>query len=505
MTDTTNNGNIPALHTIYEPTILNAKLSYNNLYKRHLIANKNLQQGDIILIEQSILYSTFNEQCCIWCNTSEHETIDCKILNNKLNQSYINDICILQQQLADIEYIDEIDHSNQIIKIMLYNRINDNIEEYNKLLQCIEQLNHTDLNKYSNTIKAIKNNKIIKKYKLINDIMTIERIKLIISILNNNTHQLDSIEGSGLTIYGSMLTHSCLPNCTFTSINNQLYIYAITNIKTDDILTIDYLGDTLYKPTIYRQIELINTKEFLCQCQRCISIDLTRSFICNNCNSGIVCALNDGLHIDNNNIHNYNILIEAIDNYKPDITCNYICNQCNYNYRNTDTIKQYINIEQQSQQLQDELTIELLEYDNNEQCINIIKKYINQIESYNILHNTHYILYELYYQLCRIYVSSNNNNYIKQAIELYNKLITNIYIVYPQVSDQQCVIYDELAQCYILIGEINNAINIWQKAYNICIILNGINNKTTLQYKNLIDKPPQNKDELIQTYTWTIV
>lgn len=97
---------------------------------------------------------------------------------------------------------------------------------------------------------------------------------------------------SALFPLGSKVSHSCQPNCCYTSKSkpDRLSYYAITSIRKGDIISFSYI-DT-YKPTQQRREELIETKDFLCQCIKCIKPDYMSGICCgdNNCTGVKFCT-----------------------------------------------------------------------------------------------------------------------------------------------------------------------------------------------------------------------
>ena len=110
---------------------------------------------------------------------------------------------------------------------------------------------------------------------------------------NSVEMQPPSEDGSGPgTDYGHALfetackmSHSCKPNCVWhtTLDGRHKEVRAIATIEKGDELTIDYVGNKL-DPIITRRALLLQSKGFLCKCNRCAAIngDDTRRFKCIN-------------------------------------------------------------------------------------------------------------------------------------------------------------------------------------------------------------------------------
>ena len=98
--------------------------------------------------------------------------------------------------------------------------------------------------------------------------ITDETAGRLIGILNTNQVELET-RGSALFPFTSILQHNCHFNCSFNTHGNTLYMVANKDISPNDRLSIDY-GDHLYRPTSERQIHLLDTYGFLCQCSMCV-------------------------------------------------------------------------------------------------------------------------------------------------------------------------------------------------------------------------------------------
>mmetsp|Transcript_26723 Transcript_26723/g.43971 ORF Transcript_26723/g.43971 Transcript_26723/m.43971 type:complete len:521 (-) Transcript_26723:229-1791(-) len=88
--------------------------------------------------------------------------------------------------------------------------------------------------------------------------------------------------GHGLFEVACKMNHSCRPNCVwFTTPDGKCKeIRAISTIEEGEELTVDYVGNVL-DATPQRREDLLNTKGFVCECDRCAANhDDTRRFKC---------------------------------------------------------------------------------------------------------------------------------------------------------------------------------------------------------------------------------
>jgi hypothetical protein len=95
--------------------------------------------------------------------------------------------------------------------------------------------------------------------------------------------------GHGLFELACKMNHSCRPNCVWftTQDGTSKEVRAISTIEVGEELTVDYVGNVL-DPTPQRREDLLLTKGFVCECDRCSAEhDDTRRFKCiHNMDSG---------------------------------------------------------------------------------------------------------------------------------------------------------------------------------------------------------------------------
>ena len=89
--------------------------------------------------------------------------------------------------------------------------------------------------------------------------------------------------GSGLFEIACRMSHSCSPNCCWISSQDgtKKLVRLIASVSEGEELTISYV-DSLLLPTHVRRAELLQTKYFVCSCERCAKqeYDETRRFKC---------------------------------------------------------------------------------------------------------------------------------------------------------------------------------------------------------------------------------
>lgn len=85
------------------------------------------------------------------------------------------------------------------------------------------------------------------------------------------------------------ISHSCEPNCYLKIKGSSRECRAIRNIKSGEEITISYNSRHDFETSYLRRENYMKTKDFLCECPRCILPDDTRQF---NCNCGGVYYIN---------------------------------------------------------------------------------------------------------------------------------------------------------------------------------------------------------------------
>eukprot|EP00667_Euglena_gracilis_P013284 EG_transcript_13694 len=87
-------------------------------------------------------------------------------------------------------------------------------------------------------------------------------------------------EQSALFARGSKAAHSCNPNAAYSSRTGELVYTAICPIREGDQVTLSYIARESSLPTPHRRRRLLQTKDFLCRCERCVRPDCARAVWC---------------------------------------------------------------------------------------------------------------------------------------------------------------------------------------------------------------------------------
>jgi SET domain len=103
---------------------------------------------------------------------------------------------------------------------------------------------------------------------------------------------------SALFLYASKVAHSCNPNTSYSSKTDDGYLEykVIQPIKAGDMVTFSYLDKMWETPTHARRNQLLGTKSFLCQCERCSGPDFCRPLRCQmiTCQGAVLVVSRDG-------------------------------------------------------------------------------------------------------------------------------------------------------------------------------------------------------------------
>jgi hypothetical protein len=102
---------------------------------------------------------------------------------------------------------------------------------------------------------------------------------------------VNNIGKAALFIYGSKISHSCSPNVSYSSktLDGALEYKVIRPITVGEVVTFTYIKDVYQTPTFERRELLLQSKAFMCQCQRCVGQDYCRISKCSTCSRFVAC------------------------------------------------------------------------------------------------------------------------------------------------------------------------------------------------------------------------
>lgn len=97
-----------------------------------------------------------------------------------------------------------------------------------------------------------------------------------------NAHSFKKGKEMALFELGSKAAHSCSPNAAYSSrdVPGYLRYKAIRPIASGELIAFSYIAGLYSTPTEGRRMELENSKQFLCHCERCDAPDPLRGCRC---------------------------------------------------------------------------------------------------------------------------------------------------------------------------------------------------------------------------------
>eukprot|EP00980_Cylindrotheca_fusiformis_P006372 scaffold1356_cov123-Cylindrotheca_fusiformis.AAC.53 len=114
---------------------------------------------------------------------------------------------------------------------------------------------------------------------VLEDFMVIHQL---LSIWMTNGMQWQN-DKSALTLFASKFSHSCNPNLGFSTRGDCIEFILLRPIAKGELATFSYLTDLLETPTYERRQLLLDTKSFVCMCDRCLGPDYCRCIKCPGC------------------------------------------------------------------------------------------------------------------------------------------------------------------------------------------------------------------------------
>ncbi|SOV76189.1 SET domain protein, putative [Plasmodium sp. gorilla clade G3] len=268
--------------------------NYNNILiiqdknnkKAKIVANKKVEVGQILFIEQELLETAilFDD---LW------ETFN---MLNEDQKKQINYIIHLKYYKNEYDNISNINNKESVIKEDEYLEDKKNIpysndnntynHHYNKNNianqndMVFEEFtnnnnNNNNSDKYKESIYHFRNDTFIDKLK---------QFEKFTDILKNSFISSSNKSKIKLFKHASFLNHSCFPNASYCFIDNKnICILAMRTINMYDEITISLINE-LYTSIQYRNEKLNKIKNITCSCNRCLQIiDEERNILCAVC------------------------------------------------------------------------------------------------------------------------------------------------------------------------------------------------------------------------------
>ncbi|XP_023947091.2 SET domain-containing protein SmydA-8 [Bicyclus anynana] len=283
----------------------------NEKYGRYLVANKDLECGELIFTDTAIAVGpkpdtpplclgcycpVENTLCsrCGWpvcgaeCEQSPHHLLECDVFTQaKERFQSVEDWSASCPQL------------DCITPLRLFLAKEKDPERWAREVDAMET--HTEERQKRATWRADQNNVVdylIDRCKL-GERCTRELLTRICGILEVNAVEIPSRGGFSVrAIYPrlAIAAHSCVPNIVHTILQSdyQVQIRAAVSIKSGEPLHLSYTH--VLSPTIVRREHLLESKFFSCECPRCADpteLDTHMSTLkCSKCDNGVILASN---------------------------------------------------------------------------------------------------------------------------------------------------------------------------------------------------------------------
>jgi hypothetical protein len=174
------------------------------------------------------------------------------------------------------EYVDSLDTARNLLKLI--KKSTNKASQTDRNWPLFQALGATNIDRCRERIQLFQDN-----HPEVDLHMSQEDVAKLLGILNNNQVEVEAqgTSGSGLFVFTAITEHSCVPNASFTTEGNILYMCAIQPINIGERISIDYVN-AFYRPTHERLADLKQTYSFDCDCHMCTSgVDKSRPFSCN--------------------------------------------------------------------------------------------------------------------------------------------------------------------------------------------------------------------------------
>ncbi|OQR83726.1 hypothetical protein ACHHYP_14356 [Achlya hypogyna] len=409
---------------------------------RFVEATSSFAPGDIIFKDDAFVFASCDCEELLPDETQFAKLLDDGEAQSEYARSMRKPFQKILLAMVDLEIISDVDRAKCILKCIT------KYVENKKALADLLQLSHANDEACKEAAATLR-----KAYPMVFQAVPAPVLTKIIGVLNTNSHELETLGGSGLFLSACLMEHNCAPNCSFTTAATTLWVTAIRPIAVGEPLSIDY-GNMFYRPTAERQASMLDGYGFECTCSACSSApDLARAFRCPHCPSGVV---------------------------HPCPTTGYVCTSC----------KQSLAPAQVEAVCAAEAALQE-EFPDSLEAIEAASK--------ELLHPNHYLLFWALDALGLRGAQALVHNVEKLAV-MWDRIISSMEYAVPGPHHEKTIYYDQLAQVRVITGDIAGAQAAYTKAYEISCIVSGATTPPTLALKELMDDVPKSRDELVERY-----
>ncbi|CAK4254006.1 unnamed protein product [Aphanomyces euteiches] len=344
-----------------------------------------------------------------------------------------------------------------------------------KLFHLIEQPDHAGLLNQLLAVEIVQNNvashleaaKVLREAHsgVIPAALSDDQVAQLIGAIHKDSTPLDDLDGSGLFLYVPKLKHSCTPNATYTDAGASVWVTAIQPIAAGEDITVDFF-DTHFMPAAERAIVLAE-EGYECSCGVCngTAPDLTRSFKCKACPTGIV-------------------------NPTKNV---FACASCGAKF-DDETIAA---VEMEETTLLNDLEIESLEQ-------------MNALIEGSHLHRYHHIFYSAMEALLEDDADDEDDDENEeeattgltdeQSLAVLNDELAAFNYVVPFPHSEKVALYDSIAQAHLGLGQIEKATEAYTQAHAMSQTVFGPDAKNTQLFHRLMTNTPTTPEEIAAAY-----
>lgn len=466
---------------------------------RSMVAKAPLVAGALVLAEPQFISGTWEEDNCIECEVA-HGSSTCKkvlasypaAIAKKLDE-VLETLDIVNEELKDGEVLEGLDRQRAFVKCLCLVH-QSNAEKKKKAKKANPKKREAEAgatsgdgseSKSSNVplplvplfnlqpsneaacleyVKLLRKNKVLNACTLIPHNLSDEQVARLIGILNANSHEIDR-GGSAIFLQASMMNHSCIPNCNFSTESSsgggsggiggsELKVFTIRPVAAGEHLTIDY-NDECYLPTQKRRAALEKSYGFVCNCAACVSdVENCRVFCCPACKEMVLFARQG----------------------------KWKCSVCE---KEVDPATQAAMLAAES------------EAESNPPTTTAE---IDALLAKRVLHEQHYIFFFIMQEFAREFAAESSESLCRTSLNYWVKINACLERVLPPFHHAKVVALDNLAQVRVKLGDKQQASADFRKACDISRVITGENSASTAQLQALADNTPSSVRELQAFY-----
>lgn len=437
---------------------------------RVVLSERAFAPGAVIFRERAFVFAPWSTELCGGCEEPRSSTCRCQREGRPVDmyaprlQSNIGRRNVIVGVMAAVDGIDEVDRARCLLKCLARLHADPRALDHVLSLAC----SPAGLERASRAVQQLRR----QASEAFPDAalgFSDEQVARLLGVLNTNSHELEHLGGSGLFLNACRMEHSCAPNCSFTTLGDELWMTAIRAVAPGEPLSIDY-GNFFYRPTPERRESLRDSYGFDCLCAACVAQpDVCRAFRCQNraaCASGAVFPF-------------------PIATSLPELQFEFKCADCG----RVASAQERSAMEAAEQTLMDEGFPETLAE-------------VDAVVARGLLHERHYLLFwALDAMGCELLEHAQAQQHRRAEIApVWTRIISSVDAVVPGAHHEKTIYYDNLAQALVVLGDLEGAKRAYAAAWQQSCMVSGGDCEPTRKLKALADSPPRSMDELRRVY-----